>query len=84
MIFSLSLEEREPQTEETGVARHNSQIPKVGKDLDAPGTERRPMWLEQSHRVESERNEMRWRFWQGQVRSYLNYNTTLHGSFFSK
>lgn len=39
MIFSLSLEEREPQTERTGVARHDSQVPKVGKDMDAPGTE---------------------------------------------
>lgn len=48
MTFRLSLEDREPQTEETDVVRHDSEVPKVGKDLDAPGTERRPMWLEQS------------------------------------
>lgn len=48
MTFRLSLEDREPQTEETGVVRHDSEVPTVGKDLDAPGTERKPTWLEQS------------------------------------
>lgn len=86
MTFRLSLEST-PQTEEAGTVRGDSKVPSVGEDLDAPGTERSEAHVARAESAEWRVGGMRWEIPAGpgkQFGFYLNYNTMLHGRFFSR